>query len=269
MQPPTPHSTNLEALLGDGAWMRRLAAALVGRDGDDLVQDTWLAVLRRRPRGLERPRAWLATVMKNAARMRARGGGRLREREALAARPPDAEPSAVDLAARAELLQLAMAAILAVAEPYRETLLLRYVRGLEPAEIAGRSGLLAPGTYVFRTRCQRFAAPDRTVEIVAGATSEIEIPLEPAAHRTIRCRPPEGEPWACVRVTVRDAAGGIAYDHEASRQPASEWATFGVAGLPPGTYAVAARSDTGHAATAALVVALPGREDEILVLDLR
>ena len=53
-----------EALLSDLAWMRRLAVSLVydPTSAEDVVQDTWLAALKRRwPTGRP-PRAWLSRV---------------------------------------------------------------------------------------------------------------------------------------------------------------------------------------------------------------
>ena len=60
----------IEELLGEAGWLRRLAASLVG-DGaqaDDLVQETWMAALRRPPRADGEPRPWLARVASNLAR---------------------------------------------------------------------------------------------------------------------------------------------------------------------------------------------------------
>src|SRR5262249_58694164 len=67
--PPDP-----EELLGHAAWLRRLALSLVGPAGgaDDLVQDTWLAALRRPPARPGPLRPWLAEVLRNLVRMRRR-----------------------------------------------------------------------------------------------------------------------------------------------------------------------------------------------------
>lgn len=131
--------------------MRRFGAALASGEGDDLVQETWLHLLGRPAGAIARPRQWLASVMRNLARSRARGEGRRQRREE--ERPHGlATPSAADLAARTELEQLAVRAVLALEEPYRETLLLRYFEDLEPAAIAARLGV--PGSTV-RNRLAR------------------------------------------------------------------------------------------------------------------
>src|SRR5262245_10085421 len=85
-----------DALLAQGAWMRRLALALAGRDGEDLVQETWLGILTRPVTRVERPRAWLAAALRNAARMRVRGEERRARREERAAREVS-EPSTDEL----------------------------------------------------------------------------------------------------------------------------------------------------------------------------
>lgn len=153
MREPIPPPAPLEpgALLAHAAWMRRFGAALAGGEGDDLAQETWLHLLGRPASAIARPRQWIASVMRNLARSRARSEGRRQRREE--ERPPGAPtPTAVELAARAELEQLAVRAVLALEEPYREALLLRYFEELEPAAIAARLGV--PGSTV-RNRLAR------------------------------------------------------------------------------------------------------------------
>ena len=129
-------------LLAQRAWMRRFAAALAGAEGEDLVQDAWVHALNARAPALAKPRAWLASVLRNAARMRRRGAVRREQREAQAAREEaalstNAAPTD-ELVAQAELEQLAVRAVLALPAPYRQALLLRCMGGLEPSEIAGQ-----------------------------------------------------------------------------------------------------------------------------------
>jgi len=158
--------------------MRRLGAALAGGEGEDLVQETWLVALAGPQRAIAHPRRWLATVMRNLARARARGDGRRQRREEQR-EPREAEPSTHELAARAELEQLAVQAVLALDEPWREVLLLRYVQELEPAEIARRLGLpgstvrsrLAHGLELVRARLDRRHGGERSawsVVLLAG-----------------------------------------------------------------------------------------------------
>src|SRR6185503_8317505 len=66
------HTTpTLEGLLDEAGWLRTLAASLASdaAQAEDLVQDTWLAALRREPRPGE-ARPWLGRVVRNLARNR-------------------------------------------------------------------------------------------------------------------------------------------------------------------------------------------------------
>jgi RNA polymerase sigma-70 factor (ECF subfamily) len=146
-----------DELLAQRAWMRRFAAALAGAEGEDLVQEAWVRALTDRAPALARPRAWLAKVLRNAARMRKRGAVRREQREAQVAREEALAPTD-ELVAQAELEQLAVRAVLALSAPYRQALLLRYVRGLEPSEIA-RQLELPPSTV--RNRIARGLAEVR------------------------------------------------------------------------------------------------------------
>lgn len=80
---------SISELLEHSRWIARLARHLV-RDqaaADDLTQDVWAAALRRPPSGGRPVQPWLATVLRNFARMRARrsrrrsarGGARVRD----------------------------------------------------------------------------------------------------------------------------------------------------------------------------------------------
>lgn len=145
-------STSIELLLEHREWVRRLAIALVGSQGaDDLEQEVWLGALRRPARRLIDPQAWLATIARNAARKGHRGDSRRDARERAVAGPTSA-PGVDELAQRAELERELSARVLALPEPYRSTLLLRWYEGLPPRAIAARTAT-APDTV--RSRLQR------------------------------------------------------------------------------------------------------------------
>ena len=142
---------NPEDLVSQAAWIRRLAAALVGEDrADDLAQDTWLVALRQggEARSLG---PWLRGAARRLARFQARGEANRRAREHEVA-PEEALPSPEQLAQRAELQRILVEAVLELEEPYRATLLLRFYEGLAPAEIARRRR--EPGATV-RSRLRR------------------------------------------------------------------------------------------------------------------
>ena len=100
-------AVRIEDLMAEASWIRSLARSLVG-DGqaaDDVVQETWIAVLRRPPRGDRPLRPWLARVVTNFARMQRRGESSRRRREASVARG-EALPSSEELVERVEVHQL-------------------------------------------------------------------------------------------------------------------------------------------------------------------
>jgi RNA polymerase sigma-70 factor (ECF subfamily) len=142
-------------LLAEHDWLRRLARSLVaGRDlADDAVQETWLRVLRAAPEAgaLQRPRAWLRTVLENVVRRWQRGEQRRLRRHA---RMPirEHEPPVDEAVARAETWQRVATALLALSEPYRTVLVLRYHAGLGIDALAQQVG--APKETV-RTQLQR------------------------------------------------------------------------------------------------------------------
>ena len=131
-----------EALLAHTGWMRRLARSLVRDDAqaDDVVQDAMAAALRAPPRDSVALPAWLAATVRNAARQMWRGESRRTARETAHARP-EAQPSAAEVVSRAEEHGLVVQAVLALEEPYRSALLLRFFDDLPPREVAQRTGV--------------------------------------------------------------------------------------------------------------------------------
>ena len=114
-------------------WVRRLAHELVSDPhlAEDLVQETWLAFLRARPDTSRPLEPWFARVLRNFVRRARRGNARRTAREETAARP-EAIDSSAEVCARAALHRELVAAVLALDEPYRGTLLLRYLDELPP-----------------------------------------------------------------------------------------------------------------------------------------
>jgi RNA polymerase sigma factor (sigma-70 family) len=143
----------LEQLLADHRWVGRLARRLVGdRDeADDVVQETWLAAVRHPPTAGAPARPWLATVARNAAATLALARRRRQAREAQAELPRDAGESPEDLVARFQVQRLLAALVDGLAEPFRQTLLLRYYAGHSAADIAAMLGVPA-GTVRWRLK---------------------------------------------------------------------------------------------------------------------
>ncbi len=143
---------DLHGLLAHDALLRRIAARMaVDRDGDDAVQDTWLALIRQGSLRAATAKAWLARV---AGRFALRAAARHRrgaEVERSAARP-ECVPSALDLAERESVRRQVVEALLQLDPHYRDVLLLRFERDLPPRRIAAALGI---PTETVRTRLKR------------------------------------------------------------------------------------------------------------------
>jgi RNA polymerase sigma-70 factor (ECF subfamily) len=141
-----------EQLLAQVEWVRRLAAALVGRgEADEVVQQAYLQALSAPPRSVGNLRGWLTTVVRNVARYRVRVEERRATHEQRAPTPtPGVDPA--ESVARAELHRRVVDAVLALDEPYRGTLLMRFFDDLSAEAIAAARGL---PVETVRTRVKR------------------------------------------------------------------------------------------------------------------
>ncbi len=100
-----------------------------------MAQDACLAALQHRP-GTDRALSgWLATVVRNLARQRRRGDVRRGTRETAAVREGVA-PSTLDVVEKVSAHREVVEAVLALDEPYRTTILLRFFENLAPSAIA-------------------------------------------------------------------------------------------------------------------------------------
>ena len=138
-QPASPHPTP-EALRAEHDWARRLAHRRV-RDAalaEDLAQEATARALQHAPEG--GLRAWIGGIVRNLARQGRREHARRLRREELAAQP-EAQPSAADALERLAVQQDVVRAVLALEEPYRSTVVLRFYENLPPRKIAARQGV--------------------------------------------------------------------------------------------------------------------------------
>jgi RNA polymerase sigma-70 factor (ECF subfamily) len=207
---PEASPLSTDELLDHTAWIRALAQGLV-RDRsavEDLVQETWLAFLRRRPSSEESIRPWLARVLRNQAALRLRRirNGEDRERDAA---PSNELPSALELVERAETQRRLVDAVVELEEPYRRTVLLRYYEGLSAVEIARRRAI--PAATV-RTHLKR--GLDKLREKFDAETEGERRAWVGALLPLAGSRPPKALRFdaigrAVVRDTLRWAAGGL------------------------------------------------------------
>ncbi|MDJ0973371.1 MAG: RNA polymerase sigma factor [Planctomycetota bacterium] len=141
MSPSTP-APEPDALSAHGAFLRRLARSLVRDEqrAEDIVQEAYIAVLKRPPPPRVGLRAWMSGIVKNLARRSVRTDSRRRSREEHAApsEPPEAPD---DITVRLELQQRLTEAVRVLAEPMRTTVVKRYYDGLTPTQIAEAEGV--------------------------------------------------------------------------------------------------------------------------------
>lgn len=147
---PSGSEPALEVALRDVAWVSALARRLA-HDGEaeDLAQDTWLAALEAPGRARDGLRQWLSGVARFLA-VRRRRRARPEPSDALDSRPGDGLTD--ELVQQTEFQERVLAAVRALAEPYRVTVLLRYYEGLAFEEVARRTGVPASTA---RTRLAR------------------------------------------------------------------------------------------------------------------
>ena len=110
-----------------------LLARVPRADADDLVQDVFLQAMRRLGslRDLDAFGPWLAAIARNRARDHHRRSQKTEALEDDVAGPPSMGAEAIAV----------LAAIRALPDAYRETLVLRLVEGMTGPEIAQRTGL--------------------------------------------------------------------------------------------------------------------------------
>jgi RNA polymerase sigma-70 factor (ECF subfamily) len=136
----------------DLAWITSLARRLAhpGEDADDLAQETWLVALQQPDRPKGSSRSWLAGVLRNLRRMRARTDRRRHDRERDVDAPDPTTPEAA--LEQLETLEVLRAALGELDPLDRRLVLGRYATGQSAVQLGELFGL--PASTV-RTRLQR------------------------------------------------------------------------------------------------------------------
>lgn len=171
------------ALLEHATFLNALAHSLLREDealADDVVQETWLAALRRPPRDDGTARSWLGKVCVNFVRRARRGE---RHHASLGeSHEPEGPPSELDMLARRNLARDVSDAVFSLPEPQRSCIVLRYYDGLPPRAIATRLGV---PVETVRTRIKRGLATLRGVlDQRYGERQEWSVLLLPFAQGT-------------------------------------------------------------------------------------
>jgi RNA polymerase sigma-70 factor (ECF subfamily) len=154
-----------ELLLTHAGALRSMARALLRDEhaAEDVVQETWLRALIAPPPREGGVGGWLRRVAEGFALQRTRAEGRRANRERSYAYE---RREAIDTEQRSAVLRTVMEAVLALDEPYRETVLLRWFEGLPPRAIAER---LRVPVATIDSRLQRaHARLRRTLERESG-----------------------------------------------------------------------------------------------------
>ena len=145
MDPSTGRSLGIEDL----RWLRRLAQRLVSDPhlADDAVGDTLVTAMSRAPRRSGSLRNWLAVVLRNSVRQQQRGRSRRAVREA-GVPPPGTAPSALEIAAELSVQRRLVECVHALDEPYRTTIVLRFLHERSARDIAREQGVqVSAGHY--------------------------------------------------------------------------------------------------------------------------
>lgn len=171
-----PTLASPELLLAHVEWVRRLARALVrSDDADDVVQQTYAQALVA-PRPARNLRGWLGAIARNVVRRGARDAATRAHHETRAPTPAHA-PDPVESVARAELHRRVVEAVLALDEPYRSTLVMRFFDDQPADAIARAVGVpmetvrtrVKQGIARLRARLERAVGGDDAAGLVARA----------------------------------------------------------------------------------------------------
>jgi RNA polymerase sigma-70 factor (ECF subfamily) len=127
-----------DRILQHAGSIRALALSILGDEhaAEDVLQETWMRALTHPPPHQDSIGGWLRRVAEGIAISRLRSEGRRRNRETHWVEDRDCSHTSYDSTERAEVLRAVVDEVLALDEPYRETVMRRYFEGLPPREIA-------------------------------------------------------------------------------------------------------------------------------------
>ncbi len=132
----------MDDLLAHQGWLRKLARTLAVDElgADDLLQETWLAALRRPPKRAGNLRAWLAQTMRNRAVSSYRADSRRRRREELTQGGVLGQGGVEEAVERGLMQSRVAEAVLRLSPQDQQVIILRYLEDLAPRVVADRLG---------------------------------------------------------------------------------------------------------------------------------
>ncbi len=138
MSAPAGGALPPDLMLAHAGSIRALALSILGDEhaAEDVLQETWLRALNKPPPRQDSIGGWLRRVAEGIAISRLRSEGRRRTRETHWVEDRDCSHTSYDATERAEVLRAVVDEVLALDEPYRETIMRRYFEGLPPRDIA-------------------------------------------------------------------------------------------------------------------------------------
>ena len=145
-----------ETLLAEADFVRALSRGLLDDPAaaEDVAQEALVAGLERPPEAAGALRGWLARVVRNLVLERGRGESRRAGREERVART-ERIPSTAEVLEREAARATVVKAVLALDEPYRTVILLRFYESRPPRAIAAQLGVPVETVH---TRIQRALA---------------------------------------------------------------------------------------------------------------
>jgi len=197
-----PTTIPLDRLLAHRAWVRRFARAMVRdrNDADDLEQGLWLEVLQRPPRTARSIRGWLFTALQHDFTDWRRSEDCRAERERSQAKATSV-PSSEDLVAEADVHRRVLVAVMDLAEPYRSTILRRFLEDIPPSVMAVRCSV---PVETVRTRLRRALAILRER---LDAQSSVDRPLRTCALVRLTREASDGDHRADGARRIHEALG--------------------------------------------------------------
>ncbi|MFI5401989.1 MAG: sigma-70 family RNA polymerase sigma factor [Planctomycetota bacterium] len=214
-------------LLEHRDFVRAVARGILADEhaADDVVQETCLRALERPPRAL---RGWLARVAKNLA-LTALRREKTRDRRERAGARPEGQPSVAEAASRLEQHRLVVEAVLALEEPFRSAILLRFYEDRKPREIARELGVpvdtvrsrLRRGLERLRARFDERHGGDRAAWSLAllpllGAPASLRVLVTEGAVMSAKAKLSVAAVFLCIA-----AVGTVTWQSASARERAA------------------------------------------------